>query len=511
MRIFLIGSDIGTSGTKSSIVDLKGNVLAQAFEGYPLYTPRAGWAEQNAEDWENAVYKTIRSVVRQSGVSAREIAGICVSGLFAGCGVPVDDNFNPVRNAIIWMDRRATAQADHIERTIGGKRLFALTGNGNDAYFGFNKILWIRDNEPDIFTKIALFLPSNSYIVYRLTGEVIIDYTSAANIGGIYDLRRNRWAFDMMNEMGIDRNLMPENFLEPVQIAGTLTRDAARKLDLSPGIPVCAGCTDCLASSISAGAIDVGTQIAVIGTSINWSVLHDKFPPVPELVTMPYAIAPKRVYYTYGGVTAAGALTKWFREIIAPYSMSSDEIVPTSFQMLEEEAEKIPVGSDGLLILPYFMGERSPIWDSNARGLVIGLSLHHTRANIYRAILEASAFAVKHIMEVSDLFKGENKECVVSGGAVHSKLWMQIISDVTGFTLKTVSGDMQAPVGDALIAGVAAGVIDSFGVIDSWRKYGAAFVPDLDTHKKYAEIFEYYKELYENTKNCMHFLASICR
>lgn len=503
----LIGADIGTSGTKAAVVALDGRVLGEFTQNYPLICKKSGWAEQNPLDWENALYASVSSALRISGVKAEEIAGICVSGLFAGSGVPVDGSGRPVRNAIIWMDRRATEQSAWTRSVFSDEEIFSLTGNRNDAYFGFNKILWIKQNEPDIWKKIRWFLPSNSYIVYKLTGKIAVDYTSAANIGGIYDMKNHNWSGDAMERFGIPMDLFPSEWKKPEEIAGYLTQEAAQKMDLVSGIPVCMGGTDCLFSVLSSGVIQKNVQTAVIGTSINWGIVHEGILKDPELVTMPNAIDPLTTYYTYGGITSAGALCKWFLDTVAPYSARDGKICRTDFAMLEEEADRIPGGSEGILVLPYFMGERSPVWDSNARGVFCGLSMRHTRAHMYRAILESTAFAIRHIRESSRVFQNSGDFCVVSGGACQSNLWMQILADVTGLRIITTSKNAQAPMGDALVAGVATGHIPSYAAAAEWCRYERVFEPDPEAEYFYGLYYEKYKKLYESTIDIVHFLA----
>ena len=416
----------------------------------------------------------------------------------------------PLRDAIIWMDRRATIQAERVDREIGTEDIFRISGNRNDAYFGFNKILWIRDNEPDIWKRIRYFLPSNSYVVFRMTGEIFVDYTSAANIGGVYDLRKHQWSAEMLRRLEIDERLFPQRFCRPEEIVGTLTLEAASILGLRKGIPVCAGCTDCLASNLAAGILEEGQQSAIIGSSINWGVLSRDIPQEIDLVSMPNVVESSSLFYVYGGVSTAGALTDWFLQNIAPYTGQKDAVRKTDFAMLEAEAASIAPGCDGLITLPYFMGERSPIWDSGARGVFCGLSLSHSRAHLYRSILEATAFAARHIRESSRVFRNADNVCVVSGGASKSELWMQILADVTGLVIRRTSEEVQAPVGDALVAAMAVGAIPDYTVIHDWYSYKDDIFPDAERHALYSQMFARYRELYHNTRECIREICSAC-
>lgn len=500
VRRFLIGVDIGTSGTKAAVVDTEGNILGEALENYPLISTAPGWAEQDAAHWETAVYHTIAAAFKQAAVTAEQVGGICVSGLFAGSGVPVDVRMRPLRPAIIWMDRRAGRQQEEAAQIASPQQWLRLTGNINDAYFGFNKIRWIQENEPDIWAKTHLLLSSNGYVVYRLTGAVTMDVTAAANIGGLYDWQRQDWAYPMLERLNIPASMLPRPLVQPEHIAGPLTAEAAQRTGLIPGIPVCAGCTDCLASILAAGGVSEGHQSAIIGSSINWGLLHRAQPADAQLVSMPSAVNPAQLTYTYGGITTAGVLLNWFRDTVAPYTQTEAGVVPTTLRMLDEEAARIAPGAEGLLALPYFMGERSPIWDADIRGVFHGLSIRHTRAHMYRAILESLGYAVRHIRDASDIFRRAGDTCVVSGGGCRSGLWMQILADVTGLRILPTRDNVQAPVGDAVIAGVATGLLPGYEKAREWCVYRDAYLPDARPRDVYEKGYARYRALYPAVK-----------
>ena len=249
----------------------------------------------------------------------------------------------------------------------------------------------------------------------------------AGNLGGIYDLKNASWAYEYMDKFGIPRTMLPEKLLAPQDIAGVVTKEAATEIGLNPGIPVCAGCIDCLASTLATGALYDNQHTVIIGTSINWGVIHRQMPTNKAYITMPYAKDPQNMLYTYGGASTAGALPKWFRENLTAFGQSR-----VTYDMLNEKAEQIEPGSNGLIVLPYFMGERSPIWDVDAKGTILGLTLHHTQAHLYRAFLESVAYSLRHIMETSQIEIGAETKCTMIGGATRSRLWRQIFADVTG-------------------------------------------------------------------------------
>ena len=498
-RTYLIGTDIGTSSTKTVITDSMGNVAAAATEYYGVLEPYPAWAEQHPDVWLAAVRNTIRRAVDDAGIDGQDVASICISGLYGGSGVPLDQDMEVVRPCIIWMDRRSSDVCEGLLREADITRLFEVTGNGVDSYFGYTKILWIKKHEPELWKRIRLFLPPNQYVIYRLTGQAVIDHTAAGNLAGIYDLERGAWSGDMCRMLGIPEELMPQKILQPYEVAGVLTEEAAGELGLSAGIPVCAGCVDCLSSTLAAGTAVPGQHVAVLATSLNWGLLHTDRPRDPKYITMPF-VTGGGVRYTYGGMSTAGALTRWFSEQFLP------EKIP--FSVLEEQAEKIRAGSEGLIVLPYFMGERCPIWDHKARGVLLGLTLRHSGAHVYRAILESVGYGMKHMMEDYGFVPDGKHGCRLVGGGSSSKLWVQILADITGVSMECVSEGIEAPFGSAFLAGYSAG-IHGFEDIGAWEHRGRTVEPDPEKTRIYQEYFEIYKNLYYSIKEDMHKIADL--
>ena len=276
MMKYLIGTDIGTSGTKSILMDTQGRLIAQDLQEYDVLTPHPLWAEQWPDVWLDAAKRSIRNTVQKSGVSPADVAGICISGLYGGSGIPLDEQMEPVRPCLIWMDRRATVQQRWVEEHIDPEKLQRITHNGTDPYYGYLKILWIRDNEPDNWRRTRLFLPPNNYVIYRLTGQVAIDYSAAGNIGGIFDMNAHGWSYELMDDMGIPRTMMPPRIVESRDIVGGLTAQAGLELGLNEGTPVCAGGVDCGVASFGLGVFEPGEYVAAIGTSMCAALIHDR-------------------------------------------------------------------------------------------------------------------------------------------------------------------------------------------------------------------------------------------
>jgi len=284
----LIGCDIGTSGAKAVAVTAGGKVLASSHTGYGLITLHPQWAEQWPEVWLDAAVKTISEVV--SNIDEKLISGIFISALYGGTGVMCDAEMNPVRPTIIWLDRRADEESRWVENNIGESSIFEVSANGIDSYFGYTKLLWVKKHEPDLFAKVKMVLPIHSYIAYRLTGSITVDYCSAGNIGGIYDYSNHCWSDEMTKKLSIDIKILPRKFGEPSDIAGTLINEYAEKLGVPSDVPVCFGTVDCVASMLSAGIVNDGDNAAVLGTSLNWGYIRSDRPNDPKLISMPYSL-----------------------------------------------------------------------------------------------------------------------------------------------------------------------------------------------------------------------------
>lgn len=498
----LIGCDIGTSGTKTVATDAQGKIYAHATKNYGIITLHNQWAEQWPEIWLDAAVETIAEVV--SKIPSEEIAGICISALYGGTGVLCDSGMNPLRPAIIWLDRRAEEESRWVAENIGEDKIFEVSKNGIDSYFGYTKLLWVQRHEPELWKKVKMILPIHSYIVYKLTGKLTVDYCSAGNVGGIYDYAGHCWSKQMAQAMGIDYNSLPHDFHAPDEVAGTFNEQYTQRMGLPDGTPLCVGTVDCIASMLSAAMAKEGDNAAILGTSLNWGFVHSKTPNNPNLISMPYCTEPERMSYVYGGASTAGALPRWFMT-----NFMQDES-SEAYARLEQEIidEKIPTGSNGLMVLPYFMGERTPIWDENATGLILGLSLSHTKAHIFKAILESAAYSLLHIME--SMTGGEQVERIILiGGGSKSEVWKAVFADVTGIPVYTPVKSVEAPLGDAFMAGIGTGLIKSYDEISSWVSFNQPVLPNMENHKKYLEYFGVYKGLYPKLKDDMKQLKGL--
>lgn len=504
---YLLGTDIGTSGTKTILMDTEGNLIAKHLVEYDVLTPRPLWAEQWPDVWLEAAFTSIRETVKVSGVRKGDIKGIAVSGLYGGSGIPLDKDKKPVRPCLIWMDRRAQEESQWVLDTVGEKKLQEITQNGADPYYGYTKMLWIKKHEPENWEKTDLFLPPNSYVIYHMTGEIAIDYSSAGNIGGIFDMSARNWSEEMMEALEIPLEKMPKRMVESTDIVGGLTKEAAENLGLWEGLPVIAGGIDCGAANIGLGVLEPGIYAAAIGTSMCAALISDKPVKGNGLIVWPYLYKAKELSYYFAGGATAGAIVKWFRNTFAGEEMRAEkEGRGNAYDLLNRQAEKIPAGSEGLLVLPYFMGERSPVWDSDAKGTIVGLSLAHTKGHIYRAFLEAVAYSLRDAMEAT----GENlgDYILIAGGVTKSAVWRQIFADVTGYPVVCPKQDVEANMGDVILAGIGTGIL-SYEEVKKWQILDKAVMPDKKAHEKYNEYFRLYHSIYHHLKTDMRDLSII--
>jgi len=504
---YLLGTDIGTSGTKTVMMDLDGNLIAQDLQEYDVLTPKPLWAEQWPETWVDAVKDSIKNTVEKSKVDIKDVKGIAISGLYGGSGIPLDENMKPVRPCLIWMDRRASEETQWVLDHIGEDKLIKITHNSADPYYGYTKMLWIKNHEFGNWAKIKLFLPPNSYAIYCLTGNVAIDYSSAGNIGGIFDMNTRTWSKELLAEMGIPLSMMPQNIVESTDIVGGLTKNAAEEMGLYEGMPVVAGGIDCGVANIGLGVFEPGIYAAIIGTSMCAALISDKPIKGKGLIIWPYLYDAKNLSYYFGGAATAGAIIKWFRNTFAETEFAAEKAGGlNAYDVLNDQAKKISVGSEGLIVLPYFMGERSPIWDSDAKGTILGLSLTHTKAHIYRAFLEAVAYSLRDAMEATGEDLGDY--IIVAGGVTKSKLCRQIFADVTGYPVVCPIKDIEANMGDVILAGIGTGIL-TYEQTKKWQVLDKKIMPNKENNEKYNKYYKLYHDIYKDLKKDMARLTEL--
>jgi xylulokinase len=488
----VLGVDVGTTAVKAAVVDAEGRLLASESVEYPTCYPRPGWVEQDPADWWRAACGAIRGALGEAG--RREVAAVCVSAQ-APTLLALDGGGRPLRPALIWMDRRAEAECARLRDTVGEETVRRVTGNRVDPYFVAPKLLWLREHEPETFARARVYVQATGYLVHRLTGELTLDREHASLLS-LRDLERETWSEQLCQAVGVT----PERFPRLVQgdeLVGAVTAEAAEATGLPSGTPVTGGTVDGAAAAIEAGAIDEGQAAEMTGTSTVLILPSARPRSEPAFVAMRHAV--RGHWLLLGAMVASGGSLRWLRDLVGE----------TSFDALTAEAARDPPGAGGLVFLPYMMGERSPIWDSDARGVFLGLTLASGRGALVRAVLEGAAFAVRHNVEVAAAAGIRVGELRSVGGGARSALWGQIKADVVGVPVLVPEASIGAPFGDAALAAVAAGLHDDVrGLVRSVR-VRQRFEPQSQPAARYDALYAIYRRAYEALRDEFRALAAV--
>ncbi|HIU34950.1 MAG TPA: FGGY-family carbohydrate kinase [Candidatus Pullichristensenella excrementigallinarum] len=496
MGNYLVGCDIGTSGTKSVVMREDGCILGSAYIEYPLITPRPGWAEHEPDWYWNAVADTMRDSIAQAGIDAGEIRGVSISAFSPAC-ILVDRDLRPLQNSHIWMDRRATRQADWVREHIGEQRASEKCANPIDPYYASIKLMWERDNRPELYQKTYKILTAADYATMRLTGKAVTDYSNACLFGAGFDIVRRAWDTELIEQMGLDPEKYPDIY--PCdEVIGEVTQEAAERTGLKKGTPVVAGTVDCNAAYVANGAIHSGDISIAMGTAGCIGYLHKEPRFSKNMITLIHTSDCREMYCTLGATVSCGALTRYFRDTFAQVEKHTAGMLGMdAYEIMNLEAEKVPVGSDGLIVLPYFMGERTPFWNPLARGVLFGLSLAHTRGHIYRAFIEGATYALyQNFRQMRSSGAKLNFPMILVEGGAKSALWRQIVSDVFDIPVAYMEESKGAPVGNAVLAGVGVGLYPDFSVVEDWVQFSDHHEPNPQAHEEYMKYYEIFCRLY---------------
>jgi len=514
MSDYLLGIDYGTGGAKACIINTQGEVLGFAFEEYPFIHEKPGWSEHEPVLYWEIACRLIKETIVQAHINPGEIRGLAVSSALPSM-VMVDEDRNPIHRAYNLMDRRATEEVAWLKEHIGEDRIFQVSGNRMEDHPTIVNLLWEKNNRPESFKRVYKAITIDGFITLKLTGKAVLNYSAAGFYGVAYNLRQRRFDEELLGEIGIDPDLMPDLF-ECTEIIGEVTKEAAAETGLVPGIPVVAGQVDCNAGWVGAGAIEEGDIQSNLGSVGNFGVIHKNtdfiFSPVGcAMINFAYTVDSKNTYITVPSTTTGGQSIRYLRDNFSPIEVEVERVLGvSSYDLLNLQAAKIPPGSEGLIILPFLMGERTPIWDVYARGVIFGLSLNHTKGHIVRAMMEAVAYALYDSYRlIKEAGLKINYPLVLNEGGAVSKLWRKIITDVFNVPTVLVKRRTGAPFGDAILAGVATGVFKDFSVAKEWVEYIEPLEPGQENHERYMEYFALYKQLYEHVKEDFKELARL--
>jgi xylulokinase len=482
---YFLGIDISTTGAKALVIDAAGEVISSATSPLTLSTPRPLWSEQDPEEWWRGAARSIGEALRQAGLAGKDIAAIGLTGQMHGL-VLLDASGAVLRPAILWNDQRTEAQCDEIRRRIGRERLIEITGN--DALTGFTapKILWVQENEPEVYARARHILLPKDYVRYRLTGEYAMDKADGSGTI-LFDLKERNWSDAVLEALGIPREWLPPTFEGP-QITGQVSAGAAGETGLAAGTPVTGGGGDQAAQAVGVGAVKPGIVALTLGTSGVVFAAAEAPLVEPQGRLHAFCHALPGHWHLMGVMLSAAGSLQWHRDTLAPQA---------PFSELVEEARQAPTGSEGLLFLPYLTGERTPHPDPYARGGWIGLTVRHNRAHMTRAVLEGVAFGIKDSFTlIEEVGLGQIQQVRISGGGAKSQLWQQIMADVLGSELVTVNTTEGAAFGAALLAAVGAGAFrDVPEACAATIHTTGRTVPSADS-AVYQEYYPRYRALY---------------
>jgi xylulokinase len=493
-----LGIDVGTYESKGALVGGDGRVVASAARRHELIVPQAGRAEHRPEqDWWADVVWLSRKLLSASGVAASEIKAVGVSAI-GPCMLPVDASGAPLMNAVLYgIDTRAAREIEDLTALIGADEIFARCGNALTTQAVGPKILWLKRNRPDVYAKARKFLNATSFLVHRLTGRFVTDHYSASNVAPLYDFDRRTWSEELAPGV-TDLERLPD-VAWTTEIAGTVTGRAAGETGLAPGTPVIVGTIDAAAEAVSVGVLDDGEMMLMYGSTM--FTIRIAAAPVADrrLWHAPWLFAGQHA--CMAGLATSGTLTHWFADQLAR-DLSPEEAMAA----LAAESEASPAGARGLVFLPYFSGERTPIYDPHAKGTVIGLTLAHTRADLYRALLEGIAYATNHIFDTYADAGAPPHTIVSVGGGLRNRLWAQATSDVSGFRQGVCQVNIGACYGDAFLARLAIGGV-SKSSIKSWNPAACTIEPDPHNAAVYQRRYTTFRELYPRIRDLMHGLG----
>lgn len=500
MKKHLLGIDVGTYSSKGVLTDLAGNVLHTAVVPHGISMPQPGNVEQDADQiWWADVCRLSRQLLSDSGVRAGQIAAMAVSAI-GPCLLPLDAAMRPLRPAILYgVDVRASAEIDELERELGAQAIadFSLMALTSQAIGP--KIRWLQKHEPQVWQATAKLTSATAYLVYRLTGLHRMDRHSASHFMPLFNPRTGDW------DARYAPTLAPLEWLPEVgwadELAGILHAEAAAATGLAVGTPVAFGTIDALSEAISVGVVKSGDLMLMYGSTTFFVLVQDQ--PTPDARVWTVCGAQPGQFNLAAGMSTTGSLTRWFKD-----ELGRDLDAETGYAELFAAAAAVRAGSEGLLVLPYFSGERTPINDTQASGVIAGLNLTHTRAQMFRAVLEGVGFGVRHNLETFADLGADVRRLVAVGGGAQTGTWLQIISDITGVTQQIPAVTLGAAYGDAFLAGRAAGLLQPES-IHEWVRVEREITPQPQNRALYDALYAQYLRLYKDSKDVVHRLKAI--
>ncbi len=495
MTEIVLAIDAGTTGVRSMFFDKAGNVIGKAYSEYESFFPSPSWVEQDAESWWTQSCKTIKQALSDSGLNPEKVTGISVTNQRETI-VPIDEEGQPLRRAIVWQDRRTIPQCEWIEKELSQDAVYSITGLTVDPYFSAPKILWMKQNEESVFNKAHKFLLVHDYIIYRLSDEFVTDYSNASRTM-LFDIRKAGWSDRILDGFGIPSEKLPVAVESGKQV-GELTIKASKETGLRAGTPIVAGGGDQQCAALGVGVVKEGMLKSTTGTG-TFMLAHSKTVRLdPGLRVLCSRHVVPDSFVVEASMFTTGSALKWFRDNLGVEEVSiADEKGISPYEVITDEASRIPPGSEGVIHIPHFVGAGAPNWNPHARGIFAGLALGHTRAHIIRAILEGVSYEIRTNVEVMRELGLPSREVRVTGGAARSETWMQIQADVLRTPVIRTQMEEATAVGAAILAFKGVGVFKSVSqAAEEMVKTLEPLQPTKETLEVYQRGYTTFKSLY---------------
>lgn len=503
----ILAHDLGTTGNKATVYDEKGRLLASDFVAYETHYSASNRAEQDATRWWSAVCESTRTLLEDATLNPADVDVVSFSGQMMGC-LPVDEAGEPLRQAIIWADQRAVDQVDTLKEEVGMETVYEITGHRASASYSAAKILWVRDNEPDVFANTHKFLQAKDFVVHRLTGSFVTDYSDASGTN-LYDLDDREWSEEILSGIGLDRAKLPKLHAS-TDTVGEVTEESAERTGLPAGTPVVIGGGDGSCATVGAGVVQPGQTYTYLGSS-SWIASASEEPIYdPEMQTFTWAHLDESKYVPMGTMQSAGGSLEWAIDAIG-----ADLKTAADFADLDEpdlaslKVSQSDPGAEGLIFLPYLLGERSPHWNPNARGAFVGLSKRHSQAEMLRAVMEGVCYNLRIILESLEEQGVAGGDIRIIGGGAQSDEWREITADVFDRPMVLSDHPQEATsLGAAIAGGIGVGIFRGFDAAEDLVEPAARREPRED-REHYDELFDVFQEIYRQLTPVFDRLAAL--
>ncbi len=505
---YVLGIDLGTSGTKTVLFDQSGKGIASSTVEYPLYQPHNGWAEQDPADWADAAMATIQTVLKTSGVNAEDVVSLGISGQMHGL-VMLDEDNRVIRRSIIWADQRTAKECEEITEKVGYDNLIRITANPALTGFTLSKVIWVRKHEPENYARCRHVLLPKDYVRFVLTGDYATEVSDASGMQ-MLDVPNRCWSRELLEMLDIDPELLPKVY-ESCEVTGHISAEAAAKTGLSEKTLVVGGAGDNAAAAVGTGVVEDGKAFTTIGTSGVVFAHTDKLAIDPKGRVHTFCCAVPGAWHVMGVVQAAGLSLKWFRDNFCAAEMeAARQMGVDAYELTNREAAQSPIGANKLLYAPYLMGERTPHLDADCRGLFFGLSAMHQRRDLLRAVMEGVTYSLNDCLGILKGMGVAPETMLACGGGGKSPLWRQMLADVMNCPVATTASSEGPALGVAILASVGAGMYPS--VQEACRqmiKVNPPQAPIEENVPKYAKVYALYTELYKANKDLFKQLGGL--